>query len=150
MNGLNLKFLNEKELGVVPYLPYGVTTLEMKIAGDKKNLTGYIYPKSRSDGENKYYVGYVDEDYGAKNFLVLWGGGRQEGVKIDKESLGHRLFLHVLHQGGDISSPTITFEHSEIVLPVGTVKLEPAEKGSNLVRMRMQKARAVNKKLLQM
>jgi hypothetical protein len=68
MNGLNLKFLNEKEPGVVPYLPYGVTACM----------------------------------------------------------------------------------RARTVLPVGTVKLEPAEKGSNLVRMRMQKARAVNKKHLQM
>jgi len=139
MSGISLKFLNEKEPNVIQYLPYGVTTLEMKILGDQKTLTGYIYPKNRSDGENNFYVGYVDENYDAKNFLVLWGAGRREGLKNDRESADHRLFLQVLHHGSDISSPTITFEHSETILPIGTVTLEPAEKSSNLVRMDMNK-----------
>ncbi|NIO37114.1 hypothetical protein GTO27_05360, partial [Candidatus Bathyarchaeota archaeon] len=90
MSGISLKFLNEKEPNVVQYLPYGVTTLEMRIFGNQKNLTGYIYPKNRSDGENNFYVGYVNENYDANNFLVLWGAGRREGLKIDKESASYR------------------------------------------------------------
>jgi len=46
MSGISLKFLNEKEPNVVQYLPYGVTTLEMRILGDQKTSLDTYIPRT--------------------------------------------------------------------------------------------------------
>ena len=138
MENMNFKVLNAKDKKdanvmqyVVQYLPYGITTLEMKIEED---AYGFIYPDNRSNGENNFHVGYADAN---EDFLVIWGGGKTKGVEVNSDNADGRLFLQVLHRGNTIDSRTISLKHSKQILPICKIKLEPAEQ-SDIVRMNMK------------
>ena len=109
---MNLRILNEIEPNVLPYLPYGVTTLEMKLDRNDDEQYGDIYPYKRADSEKKRYVGFADD---SEEFLVLWGGGKEKGVNVNKENVNGRLFLQILHKG---KKSTLK------ALPYATVRLE--------------------------
>jgi hypothetical protein len=63
---LNLKVLNESKPNVLHYLPYGVTTLEIKIEGNQDELLGYVYPNKVADQEKKLFVGFASVGGGRK------------------------------------------------------------------------------------
>ncbi len=130
MKNINLKILNESEPNVLQYLPYGVTTLEMKIQGDKNEAEGFIYPKNRTDGMNNFHMGYADDNM---DFLVIWGAGKRNGLRVNKENVDGRLFLQILHRGKDITSPTISLCHTELPAPI-KIKLVPMVKDANVVK----------------
>lgn len=65
---MNLKILNELKPNVLQYLPYGVTTLEIKIDGDIDELIGYICPFKIADRQKKLFVGFADE---SEDFLYF-------------------------------------------------------------------------------
>ena len=76
---MNLKILNEFKPNVLQYLPYGVTTLEIKIEGDMDELLGYICPIKTADRQKKLFVGFADE---SEDFLVIWGAGSEAGLNL--------------------------------------------------------------------
>ncbi len=131
---MNLKILNQAEPNVLLYLPYGVTTLEMKVEGEEAEVYGFIYPDKRADAEKKLYVGYADQ---SENFLVLWGAGKEGGLNINSENIGGRLFLQILHKGKSIERQSITLYHSQTNTPIGIIKLVPADENPNLVTMEL-------------
>jgi hypothetical protein len=92
MVDFNLKFLNADANNSIPYLPYGVTTIEMLVEGDIRE--GHIRPIKHSIGDKeKLFMGYEDN---TKDFLIVWGAGEEEGQKISKDTAG-RIFFQVLH-----------------------------------------------------
>ena len=140
---MRLRILNEKAPGVLQYLPYGMTTIEMKVEPDvhtKGIITNseplYIYPQNRSNGsKDKVYVGYTDE---SRDFLILWGAGKEKGLEVNKHNIGKRLFLQILHRGSTLSTQTITFECNQLTNPFQTLKIVPAiEPSSDVGRMEM-------------
>ena len=133
---MNLRILNELEPNVIPYLPFGVTTLEMKIEGDNDERYGFIYPYKRANPEKKIYVGYADD---SEDFLVLWGAGKIGGLNINMENVDGRLFLQILHSGKTVDSQNITLYHSQANAPISVIQLIPAEKGPNIVAMEENK-----------
>jgi hypothetical protein len=137
---MRLRILNEIAPGILQYLPYGVTTIEMKIELDAHTrgiLTDSsfsIYTRNRPDSrKEKVYVGYADE---SKDFLVLWGAGKEEGLEVNKHNIAKRLFLQILHRGLTPSNQTITFCSSQSSDPLQTLKIVPAvEPNSEIARM---------------
>lgn len=142
---MNLRVLNESHPNVIPYLPYGVTTIEMKLDANSKGIFGFIRPINRADPEDKMYVGYADE---SKDFLVLWGGGRESGLNINWQNFDGRLFLQVLHKGRLIDRQNITLCHDGTRDPISTIKLIPADESPNLVTMVLTKDEASKSYLL--
>ena len=138
---MNLRILNEVEPNVLPYLPYGVTTLEMKIGRYEDEPYGDIYPYNRPDSEKKSHVGFAD---GSEDFLVLWGGGKEKGLNINKENVNGRLFLQILHKGKNIDQQCITLCHSKTGKPICVIKLVPAEVSPNLVTMKLNRIVGTN------
>jgi hypothetical protein len=138
---LNLRILNEAEPNILQYLPYGVTTLEMKIEGDLDEALGHIYPNKRGDGGKKLFVGFADQ---SEDFLVLWGGGSEEGLKVSNDNVNGKLFLQILHKGRTAETQNITLCYSGTETPITTIKLVPAEDSPNLVRMNMNPAKEGN------
>ena len=64
---------------VLQYLPYGVTTIEMKVEGEDSQDFGFVSPKNQvlnKTNNNNVYVGYSDEQQ--TRLLVLWGGGKDK------------------------------------------------------------------------
>jgi hypothetical protein len=127
-----LHILNELRHNVVEYLPYGITTLEMRVQGSEHEVYGLLYPDKRPNREDKTYIGYADE---SKDFLVLWGAGNERGLEINAQNISKRLFFQVLHTGNSLEDQNLTLRHSRMIRPIGTIKLIPAEKNENLVRM---------------
>lgn len=108
MKDLNLKFLNSKDNETIPFLPYGVSTIEFAVDGKCKR--GYLRPKNSTllySSTNKF-VGYADDN---ENFLVVWGAGNEEGQLIKTDSKD-RMFLQLIHLRGENSDANITFEHT--------------------------------------
>jgi hypothetical protein len=120
---LNLRILNELEPNILQYLPYGVTTLEMKIEGDVDELLGHIYPNKRPNRDKKLFVGFADQ---SEDFLVLWGAGSEEGLNVTNSNVNGRLFLQILHKGNTPDTQSITLCHSRTGMPITTIKLVPA------------------------
>ena len=133
---MNLKILNEAEAepNTLQYLPYGVTTLEMKLEGDPDEAIGHIYTNKRPDLKKKLFVGFADQ---SEDFLVLWGAGSEEGLKVTSSNVDGRLFFQILHKGNTADTQNITLCHSGTGRPITTIKLVPAEDSPNLVRMKM-------------
>jgi len=131
-NQLNLKILNEVKPNVLQYLPYGVTTLEIKIEGDSDELLGYIYPINTADKEKKHFVGFADE---SEDFLVLWGAGSEAGLKLTNTNVSGRLYFQILHKGKSPDIQTVTLCHSQTKDPICSVTLIPAEDSPNVVKM---------------
>ena len=137
---MHLRILNELAPGILQYLPYGVTTIEMKIELDTHtrgilaDSSFYIYTRNRSDGRReKVYVGYADE---SKDFLVLWGAGKEEGLEVNEHNISKRLFLQILHRGLTPSNQTVTFCSDQAADPLQTLKIVPAvEPNSEISRM---------------
>jgi hypothetical protein len=139
---MRLKILNEKAPNVLQYLPYGVTTIEMRIELDSNTIESikhsgpvYIYPCNRSDSneENKLFVGYADE---SEDFLILWGAGKEKGLEVNEHNIGKRLFLQILHKGQTLDSQTISFCCSKLTVPINIIKIVPAvESSADVVRM---------------
>jgi hypothetical protein len=134
INKLNLRILNEAQPNILQYLPYGVTTLEMKIEGDVNEALGHIYPNKRPNREKKLFAGFADQ---SEDFLVLWGAGSEGGLNVTNSNVNGRLFFQILHKGNTTDSQSITLCHSGTELPITTIKLVPAEDSPNLVRMEM-------------
>lgn len=142
---MNLKVLNESQPNVLPYLPYGVTTIEMKLDANSKAMFGFIHPNKRANAEDKKYFGYADE---SEDFLVLWGGGREDGLNVNWQNFEERLFLQVLHRGNVISRPSITLCHDCMRDPIVRIKLVPADESPDLVNMILTKDKASKTYLL--
>jgi hypothetical protein len=138
---LNLRILNEAGPNILEYLPYGVTTLEMKIEGDVDQGLGQIYPNKKPDREKKLFVGFADQ---SEDFIVLWGAGSEEGLNVTSSNVNGRLFFQILHKGNTTDSQNITLCHSGTQTPIATIKLVPAEESPNLVRMEMSAAEEGN------
>ncbi len=135
MKNINLKVLNESEPNVLQYLPYGVTTIEMKIEGDKDKAEGFVFPQHRTGGSNEFYVGYADR---REDFLIIWGAGKREGLHINRGNVNGRLFLQILHKGKDITSQKLSLLHnSDPDMPIREIKLVPAIEDANLVKMNL-------------
>ena len=112
---MNLSVANGVEPNVLPYLPYGVTTLEIKLNADGGERYGFIHPIKRADSGKKMYVGYTDE---SEDFLVLWGGGKETGLEVNRHNFAGRLFLQVLHKGKVLDSPTLTLCFADGEVPI--------------------------------
>ena len=132
---MNLKILNEEKPHVLQYLPYGVTTLQMKIEADPHEVLDCIYPnKKGTDRDEKLFVGFADQ---SEDFLVLWGGGSEGGLKLNSDNVHGRLYFQILHKGNMTDTQSITLRHRGTDTSITTIKLEPAEDSTNLVRMKM-------------
>jgi hypothetical protein len=135
---LNLKVLNESKPNVLHYLPYGVTTLEMQVERDVEEVLDLdcIYPKRRgTDRDKNLFVGFADQ---SEDFLILWGGGSERGLKVSDDNVNGRLFFQILHRGNiTTDTQSITLCHSGSDMPITTIKLVPAEDYTNLIRMNM-------------
>jgi hypothetical protein len=131
---MHLKILNEIEPNVLQYLPFGITTIEMKIEEDNNEADGFMYPINRTNGENKFFVGYADK---SNEIIVLWGAGKEDGLQINQKNVRGRLFLQILHQGNDNDKKTISLMHNRLNRPLGTITLEPALENTNVVRMEL-------------
>src|SRR5690348_10225291 len=111
MKNMNLRVINEinPNTGIVEYLPYGITTIEMRYEGDINEACGFVSTVKKSEGKNKFYVGYSDQ---SQDFLVIWGGGKEQGLEINRNNVRERLFLQVLHKGKSPIIETISLLHS--------------------------------------
>lgn len=135
MKKIRLKIENESKSNVIQYLPYGVTTLDMRVEEDKDYMEGFIYPQNGSFGRNNLYVGYAD---GNKDFLVIWGAGKQDGLQVNKKNINERLFLQILHQGKSITHQIISLCHSRQLMPITKIELAPAIEDINVIRMKLR------------
>jgi hypothetical protein len=134
-NILNLRVLNQIEPNILQYLPYGVTTLEMQAERDVDEVLDYIYPHKRgADRDKKLFVGFADQ---SEDFLVLWGGGSEEGLELNNNNVNGKLFFQILHKGSMTDTQSITLLHRGTDIPITTIKLVPAEDSTNLVRMKI-------------
>ena len=129
---MNLKILNELKPNVLQYLPYGVTTLEIKIDGDIDELLGYIYPIKTANREKKLFVGFADE---SEDFLVLWGAGSESGLKLTDTNVSGKLYFQILHKGKSADIQSVTLCHSQTKEPICTIILVPAEDSTNVSKM---------------
>jgi len=129
---LNLKILNELKSNVLQYLPYGVTTLEIKIDGDIDELLGYISPIKIAGKEKKLFVGFADE---SEDFLVLWGGGSEVGLKLTNANIGGRVYFQILHKGKSAEVQSVSLVHSQTKELICSIILVPAEDSANVLRM---------------
>lgn len=134
---MNLKIVNELKPNVLPYLPYGVTTLEIKIDGDIDEQLGYIYPIKTADSdkterEKKLFVGFADE---SEDFLVLWGAGSEAGLEITNKNVSGRLYMQILHKGKSANIQSVTLCHSQTKEPICSIILVPAEDSANVSKM---------------
>jgi hypothetical protein len=130
MESLQLKILNAYgSEDILRYLPHGVTTLVMKAEGDI--TSGDIYPH-RTAKHEKFFVGYSDE---SDDFLVIWGGGRREGLNINRDKTVERLFLQILHTGRSIQDENLSLYYTENPsAPIKKINLVPIERNSDLIR----------------
>jgi hypothetical protein len=129
---LNLKILNEIKPNILPYIPYGVTTLEIKIDGDIDELLGYIYPINTADIEKKLFVGFADE---SEDFLVLWGAGSESGLRLTNTNVSGKLYFQILHKGKSADIQSVTLCHSQTKEPICNITLVPAENSTNVSKM---------------
>ena len=129
---MNLKILNELKPNVLQYLPYGVTTLEIKIDGDIDELLGYICPINIADRQKKLFVGFADE---SEDFLVLWGAGSEAGLKLTNTNVSGRLYFQILHKGKTADIQSVTLCHSQTKEPICSITLVPAENSTNVSKM---------------
>ena len=83
MKDFNLKFLNSLNNERIPFLPFGVTSIEFAIKGKCKD--GYIRPVNSTIQfpDKKEYVGFAENN---EDFLVVWGGGDEYGQKVEANS----------------------------------------------------------------
>jgi hypothetical protein len=142
---MELRVLNESQPNVLPYLPYGVTTIEMRLDGNSEETFGFIHPKNRADAKHKMYFGYADD---SEDFIVLWGGGYEDGLNINWQNFEGRLFLQVLHKGKRVAYPNLTLYHERMNDPIVTLKLVPADICPDLVTMELMKDDASKSYLL--
>ena len=129
---MNLKILNELKPNVLQYLPYGVTTLEIKIDGDMDELLGYICPINIADRQKKLFVGFADE---SEDFLVLWGAGSEAGLKLTNTNVSGRLYFQILHKGKSADIQSVTLCHSQTKEPICNITLVPAEDSTDVSKM---------------
>jgi len=134
---LNLKILNQLKPNVLPYLPYGVTTLGIKIDGDIDEPLGYIYPVKTADSdkterEKKLFVGFADE---SEDFLVLWGAGSESGLELTSKNVSGSLYMQILHKGKSANIQNVTLCYSQTKEPICSLILVPAEDGANVSKM---------------
>ena len=108
----------------------------MKIEGNgDEHMVTYILT-SELTLNMKTHVGFADD---SEEFLVLWGGGKEKGLDVNKENADGRLFLQILHKGKNIDPQSITLCHSKTGKPIGIIKLVPAEVSPNLVTMELNR-----------
>jgi hypothetical protein len=107
----NLRFLNSLDNVSIPFLPYGVTSIEFTLAGKCK--PGYIRPANSTlnNPKSKEYVGFAENTN--RDFLVVWGAGCEKGQRV-KENSTDRMFMQLIHLEGSHTEATIMFEHSEL------------------------------------
>ena len=129
---MNLRVLNEIKPNVLQYLPYGVTTVEIRIEGDLDELLGHIYPIKVADREKKLFVGFADT---SEDFLVLWGAGSELGLKITNENVKGKLYFQIMHIGNSLDTQSVTLCHSQSKKPIATLKLVPANNSPNVIKM---------------
>jgi hypothetical protein len=129
---LNLKILNELKPNVLQYLPYGVTTLEIKIDGDIDELAGYICPIKIANRQKKLFVGFADE---SEDFLVLWGAGSEAGLELTNTNVNGRMYFQILHKGKFADIQSVTLCHSHTKEPICSIILVPAEDSTNVSKM---------------
>lgn len=134
MTKIDLKILNESGPNILQYLPYGVTSIETMVEGDKDEAEGFVYPIYKTDGRNKFYLGYADK---SEDFLVIWGAGRRDGLRIDSNNVNGRLFLQVLHRGKSVTRQTLSLRHSDRNIPISRIELAPAIEDEDTIRMNM-------------
>ncbi len=134
MGRFNLKFLNADSNGSVPYLPFGVTTIEMSLEGDIK--AGYIRPANSSlGGRDKMYVGFPDS---TNDILIIWGAGKEQGQYIGPYTSG-RMFLQMLHLRGVHEKESVTFNHTADILWEQKLPVVRAYTGMDVVKMRLDR-----------
>lgn len=130
MTEFNLRFLNADHNNSIPFLPYGVTTIEFTIDGNIKS--GYIRPEnSVLGGDDKEYVGFADNN---KDFLVVWGAGKEEGQHVKRGS-NERMFMQLIHLKNSYDKATITFKHSRKFAWKQQVRISSASM-NDVVRMK--------------
>jgi hypothetical protein len=136
-NTIALRILNEQQHNVLQYLPYGVTTIEMKVEGEESQAFGFVSPKNQvlNKTNNNVYVGYSDGS--SQDFLVLWGGGKEQGLEINSSNANARLFLNILHKGKSLENQNLSLIHSKLKNPIATIKLIPAKIDDDLVKMQL-------------
>ena len=138
MAEINLEILNADSTSTVQYMPHGVTTLEMQIAKAGNNRPyGSLRPDNRESKEEKLYVGHEDD---GKDFLIVWGGGKKQGLEIVSENVTKRLFMQIIHTGV-VKNSKITLWHSTFHKPVGVVNLTPATTSSEASKMSISTVR---------
>lgn len=116
------------------YLPFGITTLEMKVQSRADEIPTSLYPRRRFNGGNdEYFVGFSDD---SKNFLVIWGGGNEKGVRITSENIKKRIFLQIIHLGKIADSDKLSLTSDNSIEPIQKISLNPAQQ---IDPVRMQK-----------
>ena len=123
-NTIALRILNEQQHNVLQYLPYGVTTIEMKVEGEDSQAFGFVSPKNQvlnKTNNNNVYVGYSDGS--SQDFLVLWGGGKEQGLEINSSNANARLFLNILHKGKSLENQNLSLMHSKLKNPIAKLSI---------------------------
>jgi len=106
--------------------------LKIRIEGIKAILKVSYYPENMAEGRNNYYLGYADDN---KDFLVIWGAGMREGLKVNRSNADGRLFLNILHKGDNTAHGSLSLEHSNLIMPLSKIELIPSMVDAGVVRM---------------
>jgi hypothetical protein len=126
-----LKFPNALD-NTLKYLPYGVTSIEFAAQGIFPK--GHIRPENKAiNDEEKRFIGFAKA---SQDFLVVWGGGHEEGQPVDPSTKG-RMFMQLIHVGEEPKDGCIIFEHEKKALWRQQLNLTPATQKQGLVRMKI-------------
>jgi hypothetical protein len=130
LKDFNLRFLNSSDNKSIPFLPYGVTTIEFAIEGAGK--AGYIRPaySTLDDYEKKEYVGFAKDN---KDFLVVWGAGEGKGQHVQENSTD-RMFMQLIHLRGNYPEAIITLEHTGL-FDKEELKIHKPENGPDMAEV---------------
>jgi hypothetical protein len=117
-------------------MPHGISTIEMKITESDQNFVNTkIFPLNRAT-EKRLFVGYNDGV--DKDFFVIWGGGVREGITMNSDSVGKKLFLNLLHVGTTDKNQSLSLYSGLSTLPLAKIELIPLVKSRDVVRMSME------------
>jgi hypothetical protein len=136
LKDLNLKFLNAINDEFIPFLPFGVTTIEFTFDGNTNS--GYVRPvnSTLNDKKSKKFVGFPENN---RDFLIVWGAGKHEGQYVSENST-NRLFMQLIHLQGNHAEAIIKFKHTGVLGRTKTLKVQsaiPLESFKDVVKMKI-------------
>ncbi|GAF80028.1 unnamed protein product, partial [marine sediment metagenome] len=102
-----------------------------------------IRPRNHSIGDkDKQCVGFGDN---TKDFLIVWGAGKEDGQKVNTDSAAGRFFFQVLHLRNMYGKESITLTHTAEPSWEQKVWLSTATNQSDVVRMKLSEMQYGNR-----